>query len=85
MCGGIYLVLNSNTLSVGALSRLAYTQVGGHVTVSRSDYFSKSHYLVQTTLVSSSKSISFVWGLYLVHQRILMIDKQANRVCRFDY
>ena len=35
-------------------------------------------YLVQTALVSSSKSISFMWGPYLVHKRILMIDKQIE-------
>ena len=38
----------------------------------------KAHYLVQSTLVSSFKSISFMWGLYLVHKRILMIDKQID-------
>ena len=47
--------------------------------MSRSDYFSsKSHYLVQTTLVSPNKIISFTWGPYLVHKRILMIDKQIE-------
>ena len=37
-----------------------------------------SQYLVQTTLVSSSKSTSFMWGPYLVHKQIRMIDKQKE-------
>ena len=50
-----------------------------------------SQYLTQTTLVAnhtisfrllyivtSNKSISFMWGPYLVHKRILMIDKQIE-------
>ena len=42
-----------------------------------------SQYLVQTNLVTSSKDISFMWGPYLVHQRILMIDKQIEHA--IDY
>ena len=50
------------------------------MTVSLSHYFSsKSHHLVQTTLASSNKSISFMWRPYLVHKRILMtINKQIE-------
>ena len=40
-----------------------------------------SQYLVQITLnylVSRSKTIAFMWGPYLVHKRILVIDKQIE-------
>ena len=72
MCCGMYLVLNSNTLSDDVGGPISFR---GQVTVSRSDYFSsRSHHFVQTTFVSSSKSISFMW----VHKRTLMIDKQIE-------
>ena len=35
-----------------------------------------SHTLVQTTSFSVIKHISFMWGPYLVHTGILMLDKQ---------
>ena len=50
---------------VGALSRLDYL-VGGHVIVSRSDYFSsRSHYFNQTNYFSAIKQkyIVYVGGL----------------------
>ena len=66
----IYLILNANRLSIMWGPYLVQTALVC--------FSSKSHYLVQTTLVSSSKSISFLWGPYLVHKRILMIDKQIE-------
>ena len=48
--------------------------------LAQTTFSSKSHYLVQTTLVTSNKSISFMWGAYLVHKRMLMIDKQIEHV-----
>ena len=41
-----------------------------------------SQYLVQTTLVTDH-TISLMWGPYLVHKRILMIDKQIEHA--IDY
>ena len=42
-----------------------------------------SYYLVQTTLVSSRKNIAFMWGPYLVHKRILTIDKQIEHAVHY--
>ena len=51
---------------------------------SHSDYFSsRSHHLVQTTFSVIKQSISFMWGPYLVHKRILMIDKQIEHAANY--